>query len=335
VEQAAYYTKDKPGQVQCMLCPHHCVLHPGERGKCHVRVNENNELYTETYGQVAAMNMDPIEKKPLYHFYPGSQILSIGTFGCNFHCQFCQNCDISQASLKDMPHVSSYTPREIVYKAGTIKQNIGIAYTYNEPSIWYEFIQDVAKEAKQENLLNVMISNGYINQKPMSGLLEYMDAFNIDLKAFDEDFYKKYVLARLGPVKERVKQISKAGKHLEITNLVIPTLNDDPATFEEMVKWIEGETGPKTILHLSRYFPNYKMQIQSTSVGRLHEFYEIAKKYLHYVYLGNVIHAEGVNTYCDHCNKLVIQRNMYNTEAVGLDPYGKCQNCKNQVVSAI
>ncbi len=335
MKQAAYYTKNQPGQIQCTLCPHHCILRPGERGKCHVRVHEDHELYTETYGQVSAMNMDPIEKKPLYHFHPGSQILSIGTFGCNFHCQFCQNCDISQASLKDIPHVNSYTPREIVFKASNIKQNIGIAYTYNEPSIWYEFIRDVAEEAKKENLLNVMISNGYINRAPLEDLLGYMDAFNIDLKAFDEDFYKQYVLARLDPVKERVKQISKASKHLEITNLVIPTLNDDPNTFEEMVKWIEGETGPKTILHLSRYFPSYKMQIQSTSVGRLHDFYEIAKKYLHYVYLGNVIHAEGVNTYCDQCNKLVIKRNMYNTEAVGLDPEGKCNNCKNQVVTAI
>jgi pyruvate formate lyase activating enzyme len=285
---AHYYKKLEESAVQCTLCPHKCKLLPGQTGICHVRSNRQGELQTENYGKVSALHLDPIEKKPFYRFFPGSYILSLGTVGCNLQCQFCQNCEISQTGINDFPWAKDYTPDEIVKKALEISNNIGIAFTYNEPTVFYEYMLDIAKISKNRGLKNVVVSNGYINKSPLKELLPWIDAFNIDLKAFTNEFYKKQTHSQIQPVKDTLVAIRNSGKHLEITNLIIPGLNDDEQEFTEMVEWISTQLGKESILHLSRYFPRYKMAIPSTSETVLRKLYSIAKSHLKYVYIGNI-----------------------------------------------
>ncbi|MBN2521415.1 MAG: AmmeMemoRadiSam system radical SAM enzyme [Bacteroidales bacterium] len=332
MKEALYYTKLPENEVICELCPHNCRIKEGKAGTCRVRVNKKGILYTETYGVVSAIHVDPIEKKPLYHFYPSSNILSIGTIGCNFRCRFCQNSDISQVSKNDFPYLKPYYTEDIVKLALREKQNLGIAYTYNEPTIFYEYMLEIAREASANNLKNVIVSNGYINLKPLEELIEYIDAFNIDLKAFNNDFYKKYSGGTIEPVKDTLKFIKSRKKHLEITNLLIPTLNDDENEFEEMVKWIANELGENTVFHISRYFPRHKMNIEATPIHLLETFFQIAKKHLHHVFIGNAAIKDGQNTYCSKCNKMVIQRNGYFTYVSGLDIKGNCLNCGEHLV---
>jgi pyruvate formate lyase activating enzyme len=207
------------------------------------------------------------------------------------------------------------------------QDNIGIAYTYNEPIVWFEFMLDIAKKSKEAGLRNVMVSNGYINASPLAELLEYMDAFNIDLKAFTDDFYRRVTSARLKPVKDTILMIKKNNRHLELTHLVITGLNDDEAQFGKMVKWIGGELGPETPLHLSRYFPNFEMENKATPLTKLLQLYELATHYLHYVYLGNVAADEGRITTCPDCGAHLIDRIGYSTYKKGLDAAGKCRKC--------
>ncbi len=334
--EASWYEKKENSIVKCTLCPHNCIIKPGKTGICLVRRNIEGILYAENYAVLSALHFDPVEKKPLYHFYPGQGVLSIGTFGCNLKCSFCQNSDISQNGIRDPERKALTDPQEIINEALDIKGNIGIAYTYNEPVIWFEYVRDVAKVAEKAGLKNVMVSNGFINETPGREMIEFTDAFNIDLKGFTEDFYKKHTSSSLEPVKETIKTIHKAGKHLEITNLVIPTLNDDPVVFEKMVEWIALETGENTVLHLSRYYPHFKVSLPPTEVKKLSGFYKIAKKYLKYVYLGNVADpAMGNNTLCPVCNSEVIVRNGYKTWTSGLDQQGKCKNCGLKIIEHI
>lgn len=287
MKEAKYYKKLSDNKVQCELCPHSCIIENGKRGFCRVRKNDNGVLIAETYGIISAINLDPIEKKPLYRFYSGTNILSIGTVGCNMRCEFCQNYDISQVSVDDI-FLKKISVNEIIEIVKNEKESIGLAYTYNEPTIYFEFMLDLAKEIKKLGLKNVMVSNGFINEEPLSEILEYIDAFNIDLKAFDNNFYSKITKSKIEPVKESLKLIKKSGKHLEITNLLIPTLNDNFEEFENMCRWIAEELGKNTVLHITRYFPRYKMKIEPTGIDLMEKCYEIAKKYLNYVYLGNV-----------------------------------------------
>jgi len=326
MKTATFYI-NKPGEIKCQLCPQACLVKEGETGVCKVRKNIEGELYSENYGKITSMNFDPIEKKPLYHFYPGSIIFSIGTAGCNLNCDFCQNAEISQSGMADFPFLKNYTPEDTVKLALQNKSNIGLAYTYNEPSIWYEFVLDTCQIAKENMLLNVLVTNGYINKNPLKELLPLMDAFNVDLKAFTEDFYRKYTSSSLIPVLNAIKQIHESGKHLEITNLIIPGLNDDPVIFEQMVKWIAGETGKETPLHLSRYFPMNRMKITPTPEKTMLSLFEIAQKYLSFVYLGNITTPKGKNTFCPGCGHETIRRNGYFTEIRGLDKDGCCLNC--------
>lgn len=335
MHEALFYNRLGDDRVRCRLCPHECTINNGKLGSCQVRKNENAILYTENYGKVCSIRLDPIEKKPLYHFYPGSLILSIGTVGCNLHCKFCQNHEISQVSPEDYPYLKNYTPEDIVVLAKDYEDNAGIAYTYNEPTIWYEFMLDTAKLAQEKGLKNVAVTNGFINEKPLQELLPFIDAFNVDLKAFNEDFYTKNTSARLEPVKQTILNIKKAGKHLEITNLVITGLNDDESAFEKMVSWISSETGRETPLHISRYFPVYKMDNKATSVKTLQRFYEIASGQLDHVYLGNISTHEGQNTSCSSCGKTVIERNGYSTYKTGLTSAGHCKYCGHPLISFI
>ncbi|MCD4745974.1 MAG: AmmeMemoRadiSam system radical SAM enzyme [Bacteroidales bacterium] len=332
MKKSQYFKKLNNEKIQCQLCPHNCIINKGKNGICRVRKNISSELYSMNYGKVCSLHFDPIEKKPLYHFYPGRTIFSVGSVGCNLRCKFCQNWEISQTSVEDYPYLTDYSPEDIVKLATDESGNIGIAYTYNEPTVWYEFMLEIARLAKSKNLKNVMVTNAYINPEPLEELMPFIDAFSVDLKAFSENFYKEIVSAQLEPVKNTLKSINKKNKHLEITNLIIPGLNDDEKVFKKMINWIKDELGVNTVLHLSRYYPTYKMTIESTSVSKLIKLFKIAKEHLNFVYLGNVRTQEGQNTYCYKCGKLVINRFGYTTDLSGIDDDGKCLHCGNKIL---
>lgn len=283
MKEALYREKLSGGVVQCHLCPYNCVIQDGKRGSCGVRINKNGALFTEVYGKATSIALDPIEKKPLYHYHPGEYILSVGTKGCNFHCDFCQNWHIAQdinAPTEDI------TSEEIIKKAKTLN-SFGIAYTYNEPFIWYEFVLDTVKLAKVSGLENVLVTNGFVNMAPLEEMLPYIGAMNIDLKSFNDEFYRKVCNGRLQPVLDVIKRSVKSC-HVELTTLLIPTLNDSEGEIKNMVDWIYDNVGPLVPLHLSRYFPCYKMNLPPTPVETLKMAERIAKEKLKYVYLGNV-----------------------------------------------
>jgi len=335
MKRALYYKTLENGIVKCKLCPHYCVIGDNEHGLCNVRINKKGNLYSELFEKVTAMGLDPIEKKPLYHFYPGSKILSIGSLGCTMKCMFCQNYRISQATPESYNQPNSYSVESIVKLASKQAGNIGIAFTYNEPGTFYEYMIEVAKLAIPAGLKTVMVTNGYINREPLEALIPYIDAFNVDLKAFSESFYKSITQSRLSPVKKTIQRIALSKKHLEITNLVIPGMNDNYAEFEEMVRWISKETGDQTPLHISRYFPDYQLKIASTPINLLLDLYEIAKKHLKYVYLGNVVDTSRDTTFCHECNHTLIIREPDKTIITGLDMNGNCTNCGNHVLDYI
>jgi pyruvate formate lyase activating enzyme len=326
MHEALFYEKLENNEVKCTLCPWYCHLKPGQTGVCKVRENVNGRLITHVYNKVAALGTDPVEKKPLYHFSPGKNILSVGEVGCNMHCSFCQNHQISQCRATDFKGFHNISPEQIVNEALKTWQNIGIAYTYNEPFTFYEFMLDTARLAQNKGLKNVVVTNGYINPEPLRQALPYLDAFNVDLKGFNNSFYQKYTGAKLDPVLQTIKMVAQSGSHLEITNLIITGLNDDEEEFEAMLKWIAENAGRDTPLHLSRYFPSYKLNALPTSVEKLRSFYDLAKKYLNHVYLGNISDEMHSSTFCPECGKLLIRRNYYTT-IVEPGFKGRCPEC--------
>jgi len=333
MKEAEYYSKIGDGNVKCNLCPHNCILANNESGKCKVRQNVEGILYSKSYMKISSLSLDPIEKKPLFHFLPGKRILSVGSVGCNLECEFCQNFEISQCNPDDYRYLKETSVSNIIIHALRNKENCGIAFTYNEPIVEIEFVKELAQAAKKENLRTVFISNGYINLEPLKDLMQYIDAFNIDLKAFDNSFYKTYTGGDLDTVLRTLKIISASKKHLEITNLIIPTLNDDEDSFRNLLKWIKVELGKNTPLHLSGYFPRYKMKIEATPIHILDSFYQIAKEYLNYVYIGNVYSFPGSNTSCPSCKKTVIERIRYTTKVLGLDGRGNCEYCDESIIT--
>ncbi len=284
MKEAKFWSKLDDDKIKCELCPNFCAISPGKRGSCGVRINKDGILYSEIYGEITSLALDPIEKKPLYHYHPGECILSIGTKGCNFHCGFCQNWTISQESLSTT--AEKVTSEYLVKKAKETK-SFGIAYTYNEPVIWYGFVYDTAKLAKENGLENVLVTNGYINQKPLDEILPLIDAMNIDLKSMNEAFYRNICKGKLKPVLETALR-AKSRCHIEITNLIIPTLNDKEEDLKKLVDWIADNLGVETPLHFSRYFPCYKFDIPPTPLSILKTAERIAKSRLKHVYLGNV-----------------------------------------------
>ena len=283
MKEALYCESIGSSRIHCHLCPNECIISNGKRGNCGVRINKGGVLYSEIYNKTTGISLDPIEKKPLYRYHPGEEILSLGTRGCNLHCLFCQNWHISQELGAPTQEITS---AQVVDKAKLIK-SFGIAYTYNEPFVWYEFVLETAKLARQNGLKNVLITNGYVNMDPLAEMLPYIDAMNIDIKSFDEDFYLKTCGGRLKPILEVVKRSARAC-HIELTNLIIPTLNDSKASIKKMVDWVYDNLGAETPLHLSRYFPCYKMDLPPTPVETLKMAERIAKEKLKYVYLGNI-----------------------------------------------
>lgn len=327
---AAYFVQEN-NKVRCRLCPHYCLLSDGKTGICRVRRNVSGTLQVETYGRVSSIHLDPVEKKPLYHFYPGHHILSVGSVGCNMHCSFCQNCDISQVGARD--YLEEYPVTAIVKEALDMNGNLGVAFTYNEPVINYEFVMDVSHALHAEGLKTVLKTNGYINEKPLEELLPYIDAFNVDLKSFTEPFYQKQAKAHLEPVKNTLIALKKHRKHLEITHLVIPGLNDSFEEFEALTDWISYELGSQTVLHISRYFPKYKLTRPSTPESTLEAFYKIARNKLAYVYLGNVgRHLPGHDTTCPGCRAVAIKRVGYSVDLAGIDNQGNCKSCGYNIV---
>ncbi len=282
MKEALYWQK-AGDKVHCRLCPHECKIVNGITGVCGVRRNIDGKLYSLVYGEATSVSLDPIEKKPLYHYHPGEYILSLGTKGCNFKCPFCQNWSISQ----DMEApVEKITPEWAIKKTRECK-SFGIAYTYNEPFIWYEFVLDTAKLARKEGLENVLVTNGYVNPGPLEEILPFIDAMNIDLKSINDEFYRTVCRGSVGPVLHTIERSAK-DCHIELTNLVIPGLNDSDDDFTRLVDWIYENVGAETPLHFSRYFPCYKFDQETTPVETLKRAEKIAKRKLKYVYLGNI-----------------------------------------------
>ncbi len=328
MHEAMYYEKCEQNIAACVLCPHYCKIHDGKAGICRARQNRGGILYAANYGKVSSFGMDPIEKKPLYHFYPGSYILSAGTFGCNFKCQFCQNWQIAH----DDPATHDITPAGLVEMsneyAGMGYPNIGLAYTYNEPFMWYEFVLEAAKLAKDAGLKNVLVTNGSVNEAPLRQILPYIDAMNIDVKSFTENFYKNYCKGSLHPV-QRTVEIASQECHVELTTLLIPGLNDDEAEISRLTDWI-ASLDPDIPLHFSRYFPTYKMDLPSTPLEKLVRARETATEKLRYVYIGNVRSPGTGDTFCPKCGDEVISRLGNSVRGVGLSGR-KCSNCGEEI----
>ncbi|MGQ9621722.1 MAG: AmmeMemoRadiSam system radical SAM enzyme [Bacteroidales bacterium] len=312
----------------CYLCPHNCKIAEGKTGICGVRRNTGGRIELLTYGVISGFALDPVEKKPLYHFHPGMNILSIGSYGCNMRCDFCQNYHISQNVITGS--AKRVSPDEVLHHSLEAKRNIGVAFTYNEPVIWFEYVRDIAFKVKEAGQSTVMVTNGYVTLEALKEYLQFIDAFNVDLKAFNNSFYKELTGASLEPVKETLKTLAKSEKHLEITTLIIPGRNDNPGDMENEAKWIASELGQGTPLHLSRYFPMYKRNDPVTPSDVLIQLYEIASRYLDYVYIGNAMQLTGQNTYCPQCNTLITKREGYYISHVGLNS-NKCSKCGKEI----
>lgn len=313
--------KDK---IRCKICPHNCILDEGKFGICRVRTLKNNVPTAVNYGEVTSAGVDPIEKKPLYHFKPGKNILSLGSFGCNMTCSFCQNYEISQGN----PETEYMSIEKLINIILGLENNVGIAFTYNEPFMWYEYIYEAAKKIKEnnENTSVVIVTNGYINEEPLLKLLPYVDAMNIDLKGYTNRYYNKICGAKLEPVLETIKKANDHC-HVEITTLLVSDENDSIEETREIAEFI-ASVDKNIPLHLSRYFPRYKMENVATQIEKITEAQNEAKKYLEYVYVGNVQEVDN-NTYCPKCRELLISRNGYNTEVFIKD--NKCKKCGEEI----
>jgi pyruvate formate lyase activating enzyme len=327
----ALFYQVRPNQkVKCQLCPRQCEVKPGERGDCGVRENRKGSYYSLVYGNPCAVHVDPIEKKPLFHVLPGTPSYSIATAGCNLHCIFCQNWEISQAKPEETYNFDK-SPDQVVAEA---RQNNcpSIAYTYVEPVIFYEYMLDTARVAKKDGILNVCHSAGYVSPEPLAKLAEVLDAACIDLKAFDNKFYQEMVDGELEPVLATLKTLSSRGVHVEIVNLVIPQKNDQPAQIKALCQWIKKELGPLTPLHFSRFFPLHKMKNHyPTPVSTLEEARRIALDAgLKYVYLGNLPGNPAENTNCHNCGKLVIGRRGYMVGEINIKD-DKCRHCGTRI----
>ena len=317
---ALFWHREADGTIRCDLCPHGCRLADGMAGLCRVRTAVGEELKAESYGRISSAGLDPMEKKPLYHFCPGRQVFSIGGWGCNFGCSFCQNWTISQQFLQDEPERS---PGDVVRLASG---SVGMAYTYNEPIIGYEFVRDCAVLARREGFANVLVTNGYIRPSPAAELIPLMDAMNIDIKSMDEDFYRRQCRGTLQPVLDFAVQAVQGGCHVEITNLLIPGLNDTQDHVGRLARWMKDHLGPAVPLHLSAYRPMYKMKVEATSADIVRRARDVARRELLYVYVGNLPDSEGCDTACPGCGKLLIERRGYRTALRGIRD-GQCAGC--------
>ncbi|MCX8117587.1 MAG: AmmeMemoRadiSam system radical SAM enzyme [Desulfobacterota bacterium] len=326
LREALHYQKLPQGRVRCHLCFRGCEIFPGRRGFCRNRENWNGTLYSIAYGKAAALQIDPIEKEPSFHMIPGTQIFCTATASCNFRCKFCHNWHLSQKGVEEVPYVT-VRPEEIVRKAIEYRCET-VSFTYSEPTVFYEYMLDIVRIAKEKGLKTLYHTNGSIRKEPLLALLPYMDAVTVDLKAFTERFYSDISSSELEPVLQTLKTIRSYGRHLEIVNLLIPTLNDDPADIQRMCHWIRNHLGKEIPLHLNRFFPNYKLtHLPPTPIETLERAHRIAKEAgLEYVYIGNVPGHEKNSTFCPRCQKKIIHRTHFSVTAIEIRN-GKCRFC--------
>jgi len=334
LKEAILYEKLEDKKVRCNVCRHNCVVANGNLGFCRTRINSNGILYTLIYGKVSSLNSDPIEKKPLFHFYPGSLCFSMGTLGCNFRCPGCQNYEISHARADTfVVGVENISPEEAVSLALKNKCQ-GISWTYNEPAIWLEYTLDCAKLAKKKGLYTVYVTNGYMTPEALEVMSPYLDAFRVDIKGFSEETYQKIsgVKALAGVLDSTKLAKKKYNMHVECVTNVTPTINDDENELRELARWICKELGPETPWHVTAFYPYLDLSdLPPTPVSKLEKTREIGfKEGLHYVYIGNVPGNEGENTYCEKCKNLLIERSGFWVSKVNLKD-NKCPKCGAQI----
>lgn len=316
--------------VKCLLCAHACLISEGDRGRCRARMNVRGELRSLVYGRPITEHVDPIEKKPFFHFLPGAQAYSLATSGCPLRCKFCQNWTISQAMPED--YEAAYCPAEAMANRAKGRRAPVVAFTYNEPTVFIEYLTDIARAARKAGLRSVLISCGFMNESPLAEMIEVLDAIKIDLKGFSPEFYRDVSGAELAPVLRSIKQVAKAGRHLEIVNLVVPTLNDSDKMMTELCKWVTGEVGPDTPVHFTRFHPDYQlMNLPPTPIATLEKARDIARAQgLHYAYVGNVPGHPGANTCCPKCGAAVIERSGMFVTANKLKN-GACPACGTKI----
>lgn len=319
--EVAYYQQLEEKSVRCQVCPQNCRIKPGKRGVCRVRVNLGGTLYATNYGEHSSVALDPIEKKPLYHFYPGKNILSVGTVGCNLSCDFCQNYQIAH----EEPPTRFLSPLELLDLAEECKSrgSIGVAYTYSEPLMWYEYLRDTLPVIKEGGFRNVLVTNGYINPEPLEEILPCIDAMNIDLKSFSDKYYRENCHARLEPVKDTIK-LCAGRTHVEITTLLVTGLNDTPEEIEELSRWVAG-IDPAIPLHLSAYYPAYKMKLPPTPHATMRVARDVARKFLKHVYIGNMAGFDN-DTLCPNCQAPLVTRQGYRVKVEKLAG-SRCVEC--------
>ena len=325
-KEAILYDKLE-NSLNCKVCERRCIISVGKKGFCDMRENLDEKLYTLNYAAASSVAVDPIEKKPLFHFYPGSTVLSLGSVGCNFRCKHCQNWNISQAELDEVS-LREILPEDAVKLAKEYKCK-SIAWTYNEPTMWLEYTIDSAKLAKDNGLKSVYVTNGYMTEESLEMIGPYLDAANIDLKGISEQFYKELCDARMQPVLDNIKRIYDKKIHLEITNLMIPGYNDSENNIKALVNFMVDEVGVDVPLHFTRFFPYYELKnVPPTAVADLEKAYKIAKDAgMKYVYIGNVPSGKGENTYCHSCGEVLIERDGYQIMADSIKTDIKCPKC--------
>ncbi len=328
--RARFWSAAAKGRVQCHLCARGCLLAEGERGQCRSRMNAGGEMKSLVYGRPVSVHVDPIEKKPFYHFMPGSQAYSIGTTGCPLRCKFCQNWQTSQASPEDY-RVRFTPPGDLVESVRSRKAPV-IAYTYNEPLVFTEYLLDIASAARMRGIRSVMVTCGYMAEAPLAEMCKALDAVKVDLKGYSESFYRDACGAELKPVLRTIKQIAKSRVHLEIVNLVVPTLNDSDTMIADLCDWVMGELGPEVPLHFSRFRPDYQMpHLPPTPTATLERARSFAMaRGIRYVYVGNVPGHPGNNTHCPSCKKEVIRRTQFFVEGSNIKN-GKCGFCGKKI----
>jgi pyruvate formate lyase activating enzyme len=316
--------------IRCLLCANNCAIVNDQRGRCRTRMNVKGELKSLVYGRPISIHIDPIEKKPFYHYLPGSAAFSLATAGCPLKCKFCQNWEISQSSPED--HQIIFTPPARIVNAAYTNKSPVIAFTYNEPTVFTEYLTDIARDAKKLGIHSVMVSCGFMNEAPLAEMCSVLDAIKIDLKGYSEDFYRNVCGAELKPVLRSIKQIAKSRVHLEIVNLVVPTLNDSDKMLQGLIDWILGEIGPDVPVFFSRFHPDYQMlNLPPTPVATLERAYDMAmSKGMHYPYVGNVPSHKGSKTFCPNCKKVVIERQGFFITEMNIKD-GSCKFCKRKI----
>ena len=330
MHEARQYARLEDGSVKCSLCSHRCTIHDGKHGICGVRWNEGGVLDAKTYGKISAEAVDPIEKKPLFHYLPGTRSYSLGSIGCNFHCKHCQNLHISRAALEEAP-LRTLMPEEGVRRA-LASGSASISWTYNEPTIWHEYTLDMATAAKKAGLGTIYVTNGYITEEALREIAPVLGAFRVDIKAFTDEFYTRTCGAHLQPVLDAAQLARELGMHVETVTLVIPGLNDSMEEQTALIRWVIGNLGPETPMHFSAFHPDYQMTDRgATPVATLEKIYRKAKELgLRFPYLGNVYHHEYENTYCPACGALLIERRGFSCSFRELDGM-QCRSCGEKI----